>query len=73
MTKEKMINYGLKIRAMRLAAGLTQTELGTACGYPASSARTIVQHWEHGRQMPGIDSLRTIAVVLQVPLNQVVP
>jgi transcriptional regulator with XRE-family HTH domain len=73
MTEDKRIEYGYKLRSMRLAAGITQEALGLACGFTGLTAQRIVQHWEHGRQLPGIDKLRPLATALQVPLNQVVP
>ena len=69
MTADERTEYGYKLKYMRLAAGLTQREVGLACD---TAARTV-QYWEHGRRLPGIDKLRSLANVLKVPVNQVVP
>ena len=66
MTAEE---YGYKLKYMRLAVGLTQREVGEACG----TATRTVQYWERGRQLPGVDKLRALADALKVPVNQVVP
>ena len=73
MTEDLRIQYGYKLRTMRLAVGLTQKQVGLACGFAEKTACTIVRHWEHGKQLPGIDRLRALAAALQVPVSQVLP
>ena len=73
MTAEERTEYGYKLKYMRLAAGLTQREVGEACGFTGNTASSAVQHWENGRRMPSIDRLRPLANALKVPVNQVVP
>lgn len=73
MTKDARIEYGHRLMIMRLAAGASRTEVGEACGFTGAIANRTVQFWEHGDRMPGIDHLRPLAAVLQVPINQVVP
>ena len=67
------MTYGEKIKAMRVAAGLTQRQLGELCGLEGRSTDSTVQHWEHDRQLPPIKLLRTIAEALKVTLDDVVP
>lgn len=69
MTYNERIEYGYRLRTMRLAAGLTAREVGKACGTTTRS----VHYWETGERLPGIDLLRQLASVLKVPINQVVP
>lgn len=73
MTANERTEYGYKLKYMRLAAGLTQHDVGIACGFTDSTATKAVQHWEHGRRLPGVDRLRALAIALEVPVNQVVP
>lgn len=73
MDEAERVAYGQKIKAMRIAAGLTQTDLSTMCKLEGKSGTNTVQHWEHGRRLPGIDNLRDLAIALRVPLDQVVP
>lgn len=73
MTADERAEYGYKLKYMRIAVGLTQHEVGIACGFTDSTATKAVQYWEHGRRLPGADRLRALAVVLKVPVGQVVP
>jgi transcriptional regulator with XRE-family HTH domain len=67
------MTYGEKIKAMRVAAGLTQQKLGELCGYTGRSAEVAVQCWEHSRQMPRLEIARALAEALKVTLDDVVP
>lgn len=73
MDEAEKLAYGQKLKAMRIAAGLAQRELGEACGFEGKVATTIVQHWEHGRRIPTTETLRSLATALRVPIDQVVP
>lgn len=73
MTHDEHINYGYMLRSLRLAVGLTQREVGEACGFTGPTATRSVQFWERGQRLPSIECLRPLATVLQVPINQVVP
>lgn len=67
------MTYGEKIKAMRVAAGLTQQQLAEACGFESAGGYKAVQHWEHDRNLPPIDKLRAMAEALKVTLDDVVP
>jgi transcriptional regulator with XRE-family HTH domain len=73
MTRDERIEYGYKLMTMRLAAGVSRTDVGIACGFTGANANRTVQFWEHGDRLPGIDHLRPLAGVLKVPVSQVVP
>lgn len=73
MTYSERSDYGYKLRTLRIAVGLTQLEVGEACGFIGDTATRTVQFWERGERLPGIDRIRSLAAVLQVPVNQVVP
>ena len=67
------MSYGERIRALRVAQGLSQRKLGEACGYSAGSAERIVQLWEHDKQYPPIEKLRLLAAALNTSLDNVIP
>lgn len=69
MTQQQRLDYGYNLRVLRIAIGLSQREVAEAC----STATRTVQYWECGRQLPGVDRIRALAAVLQVPINQIVP
>ena len=68
-----MYPLAAQLRAARIAAGLTQKQLGLACGYIESSAERTVQHWESGKQSPPLDKLRALADALHVSLDYLIP
>lgn len=61
------------IRQSRKAAGLTQKQLGEACGYEGRSGERVVQLWEKGSQPVPIERLRRLAAALGVPLDSLIP
>lgn len=65
--------FGKYIRECRISAGLTQRQLGEACGYEGRSAETTVQNWEKDKQPVPLDRLRRLAVALGVPLDSLIP
>jgi transcriptional regulator with XRE-family HTH domain len=67
------MTYGEKIKAMRVAAGLTQQKLGELCGYEGRGAEGAVQKWEHDLQLPKLANARALAEALKVTLDDVVP
>lgn len=73
MTQNERSDYGYRLHTMRLAAGLTTREVGEACGYSGLTADRTIKYWEHGDRLPGIEHLRPLAIVLKVPVSQVVP
>ena len=55
------------IRALRLAAGLTQRQLAEAMGVNHMS----IYHWESGRNEPSARQLRALAEVFAVPMESI--
>lgn len=68
-----MYPLAAQLRTARIAAGLTQRQLGEMCGYTGNSAERTVQHWESGRSAPPIDKLRALANALHVTLDYLIP
>ena len=58
-----------RLRQARKNIGLTQKELGIRIGVEESNASGKMNHYEKGRHVPDIDTLRKIARELGVPLN----
>ena len=60
------------IRAARIAAGLTQKQLGEAAGYADSTAQPFVASWEAGtRQIPR-DKIREVAKALGIEPTELI-
>lgn len=68
-----MTTIGEKIRAARVAAGMTQKQLGLAVGFSENSAERMIQKWEYGKQAPSLQYLRPLANALKVSLDYLVP
>lgn len=62
-----------KIKQARKEAGLTQKQVGLACGYEESVADWYVRRWELGSRRIPPDKLRTLSQVLNIPLDQLIP
>ena len=56
-------SYAELIYKSRIEAGLTQLELADRVGV----ARSTELRWEHGKSIPNIPNMRTIAEVLHIP------
>ena len=67
------MTYGEKLRSLRLAAGLTQKQLGMACGYDDKNADRNVRSWEADEMMPRLSMVRALAAALKVPLDTLIP
>ena len=52
--------YGIKLRQLRRQLGLTQRQLGTLCGVGGTTISMI----EHGKRLPGRETLRRLQAVL---------
>jgi len=59
----------IRLKEARKAAGISQKELGIRLGMDPSSASGRMNHYEKGRHMPDIATLRRIADELGVPLS----
>lgn len=58
-----------RLKAARKKAGISQRELGVKVGMDESTASGRMNHYEKGRHVPDIDTLRKLAKELGVPLN----
>ena len=52
--------YGIKLRQLRRQLGLTQRQLGALCGVSGTTISMI----EHGKRLPGRETLRRLQAVL---------
>jgi transcriptional regulator with XRE-family HTH domain len=64
--QQRLIELGKAIRQVRLAAGLTQQQLGAKCGYDA----TYISMVERGRRNPPFLTLCSIARHLGISLHK---
>ena len=64
-----MAATGRNITRLREKAGLTVRELQDIFGFATPQA---IYKWQHGTAMPTIDNLVVLAVVLKVPMDQIV-
>ena len=62
-----------KIKKVRQEAGMTQKQVGLACGYEEKSAERTARHWESGTTPVPIEKLRPLSQVLNIPLDQLLP
>ena len=58
-----------RLKEARSKAGLSQRALGILVGFDHASASSRMNHYEKGRHVPDIVTLRRIATELNVPLN----
>jgi transcriptional regulator with XRE-family HTH domain len=63
-----MKNFGDRLREARIAAGLTQEQLGFALGVTKSS----VSAWENGRETPGFKLLPELGQTLHRSLDELI-
>jgi len=59
----------LRLKQARKLVGISQKELGIRIGMDESSASGRMNHYEKGRHVPDVETLRKIAAELNVPLN----
>ena len=58
--------YAERVKALRTAANVTQSELASRIGV----SRSAVLNWELGRTRPDISNIPTLCRVLNVPISQ---
>ena len=58
-----------RLKQARKKAGISQKELGVKAGMDDSSASGRMNHYEKGRHVPDIDTMRKLANVLGKPLS----
>ncbi|WP_188008560.1 helix-turn-helix domain-containing protein [Grimontia hollisae] len=66
MQKEHLLSTRLK--KARIRAGFTQKELGIRIGMEPSSASGRMNHYEKGRHMPDVGTVRRLSKELGVPI-----
>ncbi|CAD5276185.1 Helix-turn-helix domain protein [Alteromonas sp. 38] len=57
-----------RLKSARVSQGISQRELGIRIGLDESSASSRMNHYEKGRHVPDIQTLKKIADELEVPL-----
>lgn len=58
-----------RLKQARAKSGITQKQLGILIGMDESSASGRMNHYEKGRHIPDLATLKKIADELHVPLN----
>ena len=61
--------FGAKLKALRIAAGMTQEELAKKCG----TSKQSISRYEKSDREPNIRSAKVIADALGVPLEYLAP
>ena len=64
----KGVTFHARLRQARLAAGLSQKQLGIRAGMDEFVASTRVNRYEKGIHQPDFDTAARLAAVLRVPL-----
>ena len=64
-----MVATGRNIMRLREVAGLTVRDLQDIFGFATPQA---IYKWQHGTAMPTIDNLVVLAVVLDVPMDEII-
>ena len=59
----------LRLKEARKLIGISQKDLGIRIGMDESSVSGRMNHYEKGRHVPDVETLRKIAAELNVPLN----
>lgn len=62
-----------RIKQARLNTGLTQQQLGELCGYTGDTASVTVRRWELGTRPVPLEKLRTVARLLNLTLEDLIP
>lgn len=60
--------FGSRLRAARLAAGLSQEQLGIQAGIEEASASARMNRYERGTRVPGLEWVERFGVVLSLPM-----
>jgi len=67
--REVMSNFGQRLRAARLAAGISQERLGVEAGIQEESASARMNRYEKGTRAPAVEIVERIAAVLDAPVS----
>lgn len=57
------------VKSARFKAGLTQREVGLACGYTEALAQKRVSKWEQGLEPVPKNNLTTLSKLLNIPIE----
>ncbi|MBD8658239.1 helix-turn-helix transcriptional regulator [Oxalobacteraceae sp. CFBP 13730] len=63
--QDPKVQFGLRLRELRLAANLSQEELGALAGLD----RTYISGCERGRRNASIEALHKLGIALKVPAS----
>lgn len=63
---------GERVRLARIAAGLTQKQVGEALGYK-SGAQVIIAEWESGKKQIVREKIKPLAKLLNIDLADLLP
>ena len=64
-----MVATGKNIATMRQNAGLTVKDLQVLFGFATPQA---IYKWQHGTTMPTIDNLVALAMIFDVPMDEII-
>lgn len=64
-----MSTFGMRLKSARLAAGLSQEQLGVLAGIEEASASARMNRYEKGTRAPAVEIVQLIAPVLAVPVS----
>ncbi len=64
-----MVATGKNIAKMRQNAGLTVKDLQVLFGFATPQA---IYKWQHGTTMPTIDNLVALAMIFDVPMDEII-
>lgn len=65
----QLTSFTIRLKQARKAAGISQTELGLRIGFEAGSASSRMNHYEKGRHLPDLETMKRLAKELNVPLS----
>lgn len=73
MSTKNSFGFGERLRAARVAAGLSGTDLGRGAGENGRDAsKASVSDWEHERHYPKADQLRVICLKLNIAVDDLI-
>jgi transcriptional regulator with XRE-family HTH domain len=64
-----MANFGKRLKAARMAAGLSQERLGVEAGIQEESASARMNRYEKGTRAPAVEIVERVAKVLNAPVS----
>lgn len=60
--------FGMRLKAARLAAGLSQEQLGLLAGLEVESASARMNRYERGTRVPAVELVERLGAVLNLPV-----